>query len=576
MKGKVYIIDKQNSIGKIIFENQESAIVSFPKTFENGDDVEVLFQNNNISEKPLKMVAYNDSCYGFIIGKFSNEKGNILTTYPQMLGLINYKTTLPLNRFEKVTFKIKKTLDGKLEAIDIQEIEAKESYKAKLPLFGKLKRTTQEIKESFVSDVVKTKPITQELSSGVVKFTKGYFGFISVDGKNQDAYFNLQQYEKFYKKKPTQGDAVYFFLLKTTKGVQVKSFCHPKNEEFLPKKEQYAIVDNHKFSLNNFEAFYKREPAVGDVIYYILEDGNIKFKKDKVAIERISFVQKEASTQNIITSKIVTLKDKFGFIKAEQNIYFKIDQFKKVYNRKPEVGDVVKFSINCTQRGQNVAKFISNSDISVSEKRFKNFVHIDANALYYLYEEDHQAKEVYKFNPNLLSEAIACYKDKDVKKKFKLLAINTLIQSKYQDKKINPTLLETERIRILNTFIDASIKQNNFQRALEYESLLQQIVYKPSRLARVGRLIPKQYHIEDNDSTMEIKITKNSEKLNIIEKAEKVEPIKHQDYFDIDVSHRDVVRRRDKESWNIDLVSLKELNHLMQNKRWNIIRSNHG
>lgn len=576
MRGKIYIIDQQNSIGKIIFENKESPILSFPKTFENGDDVEVAFENNNINAKPFKMIAYSGNCHGFIMNKFTNQKGVLLNTYPQMLGLISYKTTLPLNRFQEVTFKIKKTLDGELEAIDIQNIETKDSYKAKLPLFGKLKISTQEIKESFVSDVIKTKPITEKIFSGVVKVVKDTFGFISVDGNNQDSFFNIQQYEKFYNKKPTKGDAVYFMLLKSSKGVQIKSFLLPQSEEYLPKNQQYALVDNHKFSLNSFENFYKREPEIGDLVYYTLEDGDIKFKKEKTAIESITFVQKETPTQNFITSKILILKDGFGFIQAKKNIYFRVDKFVRVYNKEPKIGDIVQFTINDTDKGQEVAKFIHNSEISVLANKFRNFVNIDFDALYYLYADNHEAKEVYKFNPEVLSEAIACYKDKNVQKKFKLLAIENLIHMHYVNKNITTEGLIAEKNGILNSFIDESIKQNNFQKALEFESILQQISYKPSRLARVAKLAQKQYQIEDSPISLEIKNIENNEKLNIIEKIEKVEPIKHQDYYDIDLSHYDVSKNKNEEWWDINFVSLSELHNLMQNERWNIIRSNHG
>ena len=53
----------------------------------------------------------------------------------------------------------------------------------------------------------------------------------------------------------------------------------------------------------------------------------------------------------------------------------------------------------------------------------------DENNLYYAYIDNNETKEIYKYDSNILSESISCYKDKNIPKLFKLQAINTLIEN---------------------------------------------------------------------------------------------------------------------------------------------------
>lgn len=520
MLGKIFIINKNSNTGKVLFEDgKESNIIDFPITFENDDKIEISFRNNNIEDKPLSMVAYSEKNYGFVMKKFNPNNGNILVTYPKIIGLIYFNNSNITDKDNpKIVFDVKKSIDGKLEAINIKNTNKSDFYKCEVPIFGKIKKTITEVKESYISNIIE-KTQMENIVSGKVKAIKEDrgFGFIECFDNSQDVYFNLKAFIKFYNKSPKKDDIVNCKIHTSERGSSVVSFCD--SEQYLPKEEQYGIIDNKKFFIKDYEKKFNKKPQIGDIIYYTIENKKINFKETAETIEMLEFQQFSEKNTKYNQGKVAFLKNSdngiFGFIKSsDKSIYFNADSFKKTYNREPKKDDLAFFEEIETSKGFSVKSFIKpDNKILALSSTYKNFVYPDENSLYYAYIDNNETKEIHKYNSKILTESISCYKDKNIPKLFKLQAINTLIENNYNDKKISISMLKKERLGLLNTLVDENIKLKNSFEAIKYEYLLQNISYNPNRLSRLSKVLNKEYNIEFMNN-VDFKETKFSEKVN--------------------------------------------------------------
>lgn len=544
MIGKIFIINKKTNTGKVLFENgKESNIINFPTTFENDDKIEITFKNDNIEEKPLKMMAYSENNYGFVMKKFNPNNGNILVTYPKITGLIYFNNPNITDKDNpKVIFDIKKSIDGKLEAVNIKNANKADFYKCKVPIYGKIIKTTTEVKESYISDVIE-KTETENIVKGKVKVVKEDrgFGFIERFDNFPDVYFNLRAFVKFYNKSPEKGDIINCRINTSERGSSVTSFCNP--EQYLPKEKQYGIIDNKKFLILNYEKKFNKKPQIGDIVYYIIENEEITFQQTAQTIEILEFKQHSEKNIKYKQGRISFLKDNgkgdFGFINSSnKSVYFRIDTFKKTYNQDPKKNDLVFFEEIEKSEKFSVKSFVkTNNKILALPSTYKNFIYPDENSLYYAYIDNNETKEIYKYNPKILSESISCYKDKNIPKIFKLQAINTLIENNYNDKKISVSILEKERLNLINILIDKNIEKQNSFEAIKYEHLLQNISYNPIRLSRLSKVLTKEYSIEFSNN---INFVENEykETLSIDLNTYKIEPLlSKDDKWEIDIKN---------------------------------------
>jgi len=271
----------------------------------------------------------------------------------------------------------------------------------------------------------------------------------------------------------------------------------------------------------------------------------------------------------------------FGFV-SSGNIdhFFHISTYQKKFKEKlPILNENVCFSTR--ERGGRVEidgfHTQKSSFLQCDRFTFKNFVEIDNDSLYYVYSIDEQkADEIYKFNPNELSQSIACYKDDKIHNNFRLQAINSLIESGYSDRNIKKQLLQNKKNIILNNLLLEHLKKGNYQKALEYELLIQEMKYDPIRLNKFKNMkseykfnFQKELNVEtlkdreiwnidvyDNVKIDDgISIRANSYLLDIETPIVGVEPVVSNEEWNIDLKNDYKVKRVrvENEEFNLEL-----------------------
>jgi len=511
MKGKISLIKK--GLGKIVFDKKESPVLSLPLEVEDGDIAEVEFDNERM-DKIKKFVAFsNDEYYGNVIGDFRNG-GIILVTYPKLIGTVVFKGN-EFKKGSKVKFRLKKTF-RETEAVDIEF--SREFYKCFLPSFGKIEKRILTPKYGVVEEVVKSDKFIIE---GEIKsvLSKG-FGFIRSEAG--DVFFFINAFERVFNRPPKKGEKVIFKYRNTPKGKTAIAFFEDK--PLLPKNKQYFMLDGKKFNIAIYEKFFKKSPELGDMVYYIEEKGRIKFLKDDNPIEKYVFIKDEKG--NFVEGEVnfVNENKRYGFIQSPiGSVYFSINQFEKVYNKKPQKGDVVKFFYLKSERGFSVSRFIEN-EFEVDKKSFSNFIEVNENDYYYAYINKNKIEEIFRYESSELSISISCYKQTNNKLK-KLEAINCMLENEYESKRIKKETLLKEKLEILDKIIEENI--NNPLIAFEYEIERQKIQFEPERLKRFN--IGKKINFLNLKEFQELK---EESRINIIELneikifKEKEEPIK--------------------------------------------------
>jgi len=535
MQGRVYITNRKTDLGKIIFsDGLESSVIKLPVSFESGDLANVKFQDNDPEKPIIHLEALDDKWnYGFIIvPHYDKPFGNILPTYPRLRDLLFFRKSdvnfeLKKNfQGTRVRFKIKKEMDGKMQAVDISIVRKENYYRCKTPSFGQLKLKKEKIITGFIKNIVKTKSSKKVISGKIIKIktinknqeNEHTFGFIKRDDGKKDVFFNGKLFTKFYNKNPIENEIVNFTVFKNSRGVSVRQFCRQKKIEYLPEIQQYGFISSEsgkkdfRFQLTDYLKCYNKEPEEGDIVYY-RSDGNQCYfmENDSETVNRYFLdgrKNKKHDSSNIITGEIINYdhEGRFGFISSEgerENIFFHIRTYNKLYeDRIPAVGESVNFVIDANYHKTRVGKFYINNSLHrqmvCPENTFKNFVHHDEQSLYYSYSSDGlNSIETYRFNPQSLAESISCYKDKNIQQIFRLEAIESLIGFNYSDKnnKINPEKLCNERNNILYKLINDNLDMDNHQTALEYEIRLQKIKYEPRRLSKyenvAGDILPE-------------------------------------------------------------------------------------
>jgi len=239
-----------------------------------------------------------------------------------------------------------------------------------------------------------------------------------------------------------------------------------------------------------------------------------------------------------------------------------------------EIEKVIE-NIEKSEKGTHVGSFVNTSqEINVTENTFQNFVQIDPTVLYYVYTQNGYAKEVYKYNPEDLSQSITCYNDRNIEKKFKLMSIDCLLEHNYSNKKISIQKLKAEKNEILNDFVVRSIEDNDFEKAFKYETLLQTIAYSPSRLKRIGKIsqIPACVLQEDTTSPIIIEQIRHSERLEVITGDKKIQSLGNKECYFVDLhEYHPVQSISPNDNWDIKLEIPPQVNNLFAHgERWKI------
>jgi cold shock CspA family protein len=461
MKGTIALIKK--GLGKIILDNKETPVLSLPDSFEEGDIVEVDFENNNL-EKPIKLIAYSkDKYYGNVIGDFKGG-GIILVTYPKLIGTIVFKGNF--KKQDKVEFRLKKTKE--IEAIDVKL--TKELYKCFLPSFGSLEKRVIFPKNGVVEEV---RIEEENVIEGEIK-SVGNRGYGFIRSEIGDVFFFISNFERVYGKIPYRGDRVIFKYSRNNRGYIVQRFYTSKPK--LPENRRYLVIDNKKIPLFVYQRFYKKLPEIGDVVNYIEENNQIKFLNSDEPIEKIIFIKKEK--EPFYKGVISFIKDNYGFINSNiGKVFFSISNFERFYKRKPKKNETIYFRYIENEKGLSVRQFVT-VKFEVNKKAFKNFATINETHTYYAYVNKTKVEEVFRYDPNELSISISCFKN-SVDNRARLDAINCLIENEYESKKITKEVLLEEKLELLEKLIK---RAKNVYEKLELEAEYQKIRFSPQRL----------------------------------------------------------------------------------------------
>jgi len=514
-----YISLSTQGLGKIIIDNKESNLIAFPTTFKDGDIVDVNFRDNDISNDIISLVAYSkEYYYGFVIEQFSSTKGIVLVTYPEIEGTILFNSNI--NKGTKVKFKIKKLLNGKIEAVDIQKVDENEIFKTNMPKFGKIMQKVIVPKEGVIEKIV----LEKEHIKGNIKFVKADRGFGFISSEIGDIYFKTNMFERVYGKAPQTGDSVKFVTQNFGSKVSVKSFI--KNTS-LKESLQYGVVDDKRFAIKEYKKAFNRVLKLGDIVYYT-DENDIEFKENDTPIVKYIF-QEDKNFTNVKSGKISFIKNNFGFIQSgSDSFFFLLNDYQKIYKKEPTKGEKVNFSYKKTHKGLQVQEFLS-LDIKLYKESFKNFVNIDSTKIYYAYKNGNKIDEVYEYKNNNLNQSISCYRNtKD--NVAKLEAIECIIDNNYSSKKITKEKLKQDKIKILDKLIQESLKTNNYNQALYYETKYQQEKFIPNRLSHLSKIAPNHINFIDK---VRIKRVLKTQYINFIDSISKLKSVQFNNHIKI-------------------------------------------
>ena len=494
MTGKILIIDTIRHYGKILLaDGRESALQSFPASYETGDIATVKFIQDDPSKKVLSIsVEAEDVFYGNVFVPSKDGLTNyisIITSYPRLMGLVQYNPNeldfIPSRDACKVKFQIHKNEKGFLSAHQIQLVSDKERFKCTTPVFGKIGEEHQPVLDGFVKRIVKEEIIPGDYGEG--KITNLYiknrgqeneyeYGFIKDKRSNKEIYFKVAQYKDVYRQKAQVGTDVIY---KTNMGEDkyfISTFYEELPKRVIPLDGQYCFVkigpDEYRLKIQEFRALYGTNPTEGDIVRCTVSGKNLKLVN----------TQEQEINQNIFYGVNPRLKSSDqGYGKAIQ--------------------------------------------LECGEDNFTNFANPSADELYLAYiNQAGKVEEIFKADLDSLPVAIAYYKTENKDKRFRLQAINTMIKANFKDSKINSFLLAEERISLLNELVSEATEKNLEFQLSEYQYQLQMLKYDPKSLKRCPD-IAKPYLIEmDRKAVVEPPIDNAPWDINLNNPQVKEEP----------------------------------------------------
>lgn len=515
LRGVLRIFHRQSRSGRIILEDgRETPVLTFPENFESGDPVEVSFVGNDPDKPILNMVSISEE---WILGhvmiphKADKPNGSILPTYPKLGNLLFYRKNditdtsswNEYSRHQPVRFRIRKDCSGKSRAIEIHSVCDSDVGRCSVPVFSTLTLQQEPIQTDFIKSVVTTKREDQCVVTGKIRKVckrinersgaEYSFGFVAPDtpdASGRDIYFKSTAFEAFYKKPPEEGESIACTIRKTEPGLTVVRFCEPVVDKELPEDEQYAITHSGvRISLSSLRQQYGKEPEEGDIVYFHQSLAGLRLMhNDSEKVRYYSLATKPNGTV-----KWADTQRGFGFIDSQEwgDVHFWTQDFQRTYGIDPSPGIPVKFNIKegrdspTGRKSRSVKNFQTIRSLCMEES-FRNFTDVQKDEIYYAYLNDKGiATDVYRFNPENLSECIQCFKDRTLPNQLRLQAIDGLLAHKYSDrrKSITPEVLQKEKFDILNSLRDELLAKGDSGEALYHEVELQRMRYDPKRLA---------------------------------------------------------------------------------------------
>lgn len=512
MKGKLLIIDSTRHYGKILLaDGRESAVKSFPATYESCDIVEVKFINDDPSKDIVTMVAEAEgSFYGCLLLPSRDGKvyRSIITTYPTLIGLVSYSPNAlsfaPSQKSQNVKFRISKDHNGKLSACEIKPVVEDESYRCTTPVFGRIFEQTRSISEGYVKQVVKEKEIPADYAEGVISELRiknqgleneFVYGFIKEIESGNRIYFTSDNYKRFYGKQPSTGDQTRFIINRSEHGYRVSRFCSEPPKGILPQNLQYCIIKlgdgDYRVPLTDYLKVYDKEPSIGDIVNGISSDHSIELTADtQTALKTHIFTLAKPRSNDVQTGFIESYNSDrgFGFVRLDSDnttAFFHFSVYQEDLGLMPTNGNRVNVSVRTDEKTGKlkIQKFHRPVEFDCKESQYNDFGSPSIDELYVAYiDSDNQVKEISRANLEQLPLAVAYYKSETKEKRYLMEAVETMIRHRFCDQKITLDKLISDRFRLLNELIRESA-ENNFSFELdEFQYKLQMLKYDQKKL----------------------------------------------------------------------------------------------
>lgn len=512
MKGKLLIIDSTRHYGKILLaDGRESAVKSFPATYESGDIVEVKFVNDDPNKDVVTMVAEAEGdFYGSLLlpSKDGRVYRSIITTYPTLIGLVTYSPNelsfTPSQKSQNVTFRIRKDQNGNLSAYNIKLVEEGESYRCTTPVFGRIFGQTRSISDGYVKQVVKDKEIPANYTEGVISELRiknqgldneFVYGFIKDKTSGNRVYFTADNYMRFYGKQPSTGDQARLIINRSEHGYRVSRFCTEPPKGILPQNLQFCIIKlgdgDYRVPFTDYLKVYGKEPSIGDIVNGTRSGHTIELVADPLAtLKAYRFTLAKPRSNDVQTGFIESYNSDrgFGFVRLDSDnttAFFHFSVYQEDLGLMPTNGNRVNVSVRTDEKTGKlkIQKFHRPVEFDCKESQYNDFGSPSIDELYVAYiDSDNQVKEISRANLEQLPLAVAYYKS-DIKDKHYLLnAIDTMIQHRFHDQKITLDKLIDDRIRLLNELIRESAENNLSFRLDEFQHKLQMLKYDPKKL----------------------------------------------------------------------------------------------
>lgn len=273
----------------------------------------------------------------------------------------------------------------------------------------------------------------------------------------------------------------------------------------------------HTIFSSVFSKIHKASIKLGDIVSCQNFNRNIKvLPEESNDLFQVILANNPNREKSLLHGKIdfYRKEKKFGFIVSDQEkYYFHISDYLKSYHEYPSRNKEVRFhkpnrAVNRHKPNQlpTIKQFEQTPIVSDSSK-FSDFVFPQKDEIYRVYlTRDSAVKEIQRSKPEELPYAIDMTNDWNLPAIYKLPALETIIRHKFSNQKHKTKDFEKQYLNILKNVISKHIAKEEFDIALQYEYILQNIEYDPRRLKIYSQMsswikpIPPIDNIQDINS----------------------------------------------------------------------------
>jgi len=329
------------------------------------------------------------------------------------------------------------------------------------------------------------------------------FGFIRRPRGESDVFFSVGIFRKAFRRAPEEGEPVKFVVYRNGQGLAVSRFVTGESRQverrrlglFSPEDEPNRKI---RFLQSEFTERYGREPAVGDLVFFSLESGGRPcFHPSDEQIRFLRVGDKDSSGAKRLHGFVQRFDAQRRFGVAERwrdgktDLFFENTWHKAYGTGKPKVGQPVAYELGTDDKTgkERIMRFFSVQDCNRANggSPAGPLGWPEPDRLYCIWQDESGAIQAWRrFRPEVLAEAIACYKDRSLPLIHKLEAVETVLARKYESKNVRPETLEKQRLQILDLRVQRALAERDLFQALHWESRRQRLDPEPGRLARLA------------------------------------------------------------------------------------------